>query len=474
LGLITLATALTPAWNGDTVQFHLPLIRVFLSAHALAVPRAIPYGYFPQGFEVLAATAYALAGQTAAQLVNPALFCLAILVLYRISRSCGISRSWAITGAGLALSIPFVHWTGSVMKNDLSLAAYQLAALLCYFRWRETRVFRWILLSAFFIAMSFGIKYVAVFGTLPWALAVAAGLWREPRKFRRIALVGATLVVFGCIWSARAYVGTGDPFSPAGAERAVRHSGSRPGHRALDRILQSAYNTHFRGKLNFQSPSENPMGIALLSLLPLWFIPRARQTSWRTEAVLWLYVLLYYPPWAYESAVLRYAIAPAVLLAMLGAARLALFPRTLVVTAMGAALVFSLPVVILMEMAPAQIPLLAKRIDAATFLRRTLPPYGAVEFLSQHAKPSDSIASVGDWAAGYTPNPANFHLTYLNGRRYSPAFVNRILQPNDSYIIFPRRPNLAELESAAREHHTISRLYQDQDFVVDAVSEPRP
>ncbi len=136
---------------------------------------------------------------------------------------------------------------------------------------------------------------------------------------------------------------------------------------------------------------------------------------------------------------------------------------------MGAALLFALPVVILIEMAPAQIPLFLKQIDAATFLRRTLPPYGAVEFLSHHATPSDSIASVGDWVAAYTPNPANFHLTYLNERRYEPNSLHRIIRSNDRYVILPRRPNLKELESAAREDHALTRVYEDRDFVVDAL-----
>src|SRR6202034_2029436 len=96
VALITAAILLTPAWNGDTIQFHLPLMRVFLSAHSLTVPAAIPYGYYPQGFEVLGTAAYALGGQAAAQFVNPAFFCLASLVLYRIARSCGVFRSWAV------------------------------------------------------------------------------------------------------------------------------------------------------------------------------------------------------------------------------------------------------------------------------------------------------------------------------------------------------------------------------------------
>jgi hypothetical protein len=154
---------------------------------------------------------------------------------------------------------------------------------------------------------------------------------------------------------------------------------------------------------------------------------------------------------------------------VLGAARLPLFPKPLAITAMGAALLFSAPVLILIEMAPAQIPLFMKRIDAATFLRRTLPPYGAVEFLKQHATGSDSIASIGDWAVAYAPNPANFHVIYITERTYRPAWVLRALQPADRYLILPNSPNLTDLESAARQNRSLTRVYQDPDFVVDAL-----
>jgi Dolichyl-phosphate-mannose-protein mannosyltransferase len=469
LALITAATSLTPAWNGDTVEFHIPLIRVFFASHALTVPRAIPYGYFPQGFEVLAMMSYAFVGQIAAQFVNPLFFCLSIAVLYRIARACGISRSWAIAGLVLGISIPFVHWTGSVTKNDIPLAGYELAALLCWFRWRETQLFRWLAVSAFFIAMSFDIKHVALFGAIPWALAVAYSLWRQPRKFSRTALLAGILILFGSFWQLRAYVATGNPIAPEPLRLVTAIARSGRSHHRHRFWLFAGYNVHFHGRANFQSPTQNPAGIVLLLLAPLWLIRRAAGTNWGAEAVLWLFVLVYYPPWAVEAAILRYAVAPALLLAVLGVARLALFPRSLAVSAMSAALLFSLPVVILIEMAPAQIPLFLKQINAATFLRRTLPPYGAVEFLDHHATASDSIASVGDWAAAYAPNPANFHVFYLNERLYNPGSVRMLLKPEDRYLILPAQPNLQTLESAAGDDFRFSRVYQDRDFVVDTV-----
>jgi hypothetical protein len=469
LALLTTATLLTPAWNGDTVRFHLPLMRVFLSAHALTVPSVIPYGYFPQGFEVLGAAAYAFAGRPGAQFLNPAFFCIGLMLAYRIARECGIARSWAIAGVVMAASIPFLHWSGSVTKNDFPLAAYQLAALLCWFRWRDTKLFRWLAISAFFIALSFGIKHVAIFGAIPWALACLYTMWNQPKRLLHVTSLGAIVLALGLIWQARAYVGTGNPFFPLTAQEQIKGRRNRMRRARWVQFVAAPYDVHFNGKANFQSPTENPLGILLLLLAPLWLIRRARGTSWCSEALLWLFVVLYYLPWAFEAAVLRYALAPVLLLAILGVARLPLFPKPVAIAALGVALLFSLPVLVLVEMAPAQIPLFLKQINAATFLRRTLPPFGAVEFLSRRASPSDHILSIGDWAAAYAPNPANFDSLYSNRRKYSSAALNRLLKPDDRFLILPAGPDLAPLEAAIPHDRMPTRVYQDRDFVVDAL-----
>jgi hypothetical protein len=477
LALIAATTLLAPAWNGDSITFHLPLMRVFLANHDLAVPPAIPYGYYPQGFEVLGAAAFALGGQSAAQFVNPVFFCLGIFALYRIARYCAISRSWAVVGIVLGISIPVVHWTGSVVKNDFPLVAYQFAALLCYFRWRETRVFRWILLSGFFIAMSLGVKNMAVFGAVPWALAATYSLWRQPRSFRRAVAAAAVVLAFGLLWQTRAYLATGNPLFPffpfraaTSSEAAAHVPSQQPKQWQWPVLISAAYDVHFHGKPHFESPTQNPMGIVLLLMAPLFLLPLDAKTPRWTEGALWLFVILYYPQWVYSAAILRYAIAPILLLAVLGAARMALVPSPLAITAMGAALLFSIPIIALIEMAPAEIPFFLKEIDAATFLRRTLPPFGAVEFLSHHAQASDSIASVGDWAAAYTPNPAKFHPFYLTKREYKPSVLRRVLQPDDRYLILPNSRNLAQLEAAASQNRRLTLVYQDPHFVVEKLT----
>jgi hypothetical protein len=463
---------LTPAWNGDSIRFHLPLIRSYLGSHSLDVPETIPYGYNPQGFEVLAVLPYALGGLGAAQALGPLFFLFALLIAYQLGRSCGIERPWAVIGTILGASIPFLHWSGVVFKNDLALAAYELGALLCYLRWRERRNFRWIVAGTFFMAMSFGVKHVAIFAALPLSLLFGNAVLRQKR---RVVSAFAVLLVFACFglfWHARTYATKHSLVYPYDASAAVRlpHPEMNPLERAL-RYVKIPYWVHSSGKRLFESPSTQPAGIVLLLLAPLPFL-RWRDRRYRgSVAVLWFFVLAYYLYWGGVLSVLRYAIAPALLFAVLAAGGLAYKPRWSVSLCSTAALVFAIPVLVVMELAPAQIPFFVKRTDGGGFLRATLPPYGAVAFLNNHARPQDRIASVGNWAAAYAPNPDLFDHVYRTERRYTPADVVHILAKAPArYLILPNSSNLGELEAAAGASFALNRMYTDGDFVVYGVT----
>lgn len=154
------------------------------------------------------------------------------------------------------------------------------------------------------------------------------------------------------------------------------------------------------------------------------------------------------------------------LLAALGAARLDLQPRWAAMAAVTMAVVFSLPVIVIMEMTPAQPSYFLKSIDETEYLRRTLPPYGAVDYLVHHATTDDAIASVGNWAAAYSPNPAKFDHVYRTKRHYTAADVAAVMSGERKYLILPNHGNLGDLQKAAAERYKLTRLYADQEFIV--------
>jgi hypothetical protein len=474
-GALTVVSTLTPAWNGDAIRMHLALVRSYLFSGSLVVPHAIPYGYFPQNYELLLSMAWALGGQSAAQMLNPVFFGISLALTWSIALRCGVSRSWAFAGIVLGATIPFLHWTGSAVKNDMQLVAYELGAFLCYLRWREKRNFRWILYGSFCLAMGFGVKHVVAFGAVPLLVLFAKACWQQPRRLLAGLQVTALLALFGTFWQLRTYLATGSPTYPLGTETAITAAYRKYGLGAqLLRYVRIPYSVHFQGKRHFESPSPSPAGITLMLAVPLLLVAPASARRRRRERAALFFILLYYFCWGWFSGMPRYAIAPILVLAVLAVQRFSQVRRWTAVTAVAAAFLFSFPVIVIMEMAPAQIPLFLKRIDAATFLRRTLSPYGAVDYLAHHASASQPIASVGDWAACYVPNPAIFEHVYRTSRVYSAADVRAVMKPMEpAFLILPNAPNLAELEQAAGTDHVLSRVYEDPDFVVIRLSPRR-
>jgi len=467
--LVTLACIawLTPAWNGDSIRFHMPLVRSYLWSHSLAVPAAIPYGYNPQGFEVLALLAWAVGGPNAAQAMSPLFFLLAIVTAFSLAEICGIERKWAVVGLVLASAIPFLHWSGVAFKNDLLMAAYELCALLSYLRWREERNFRWIVVGTFLTSMSFGVKHVAVFGALPMAILYLFAVWQQKRRLLSALVLGIVFASSGLLWHARTYLATHNLVYPHQIASVV--STAHAETPLSDRLLRYVYIPYWiysEGKRHFESPSPQPAGIVLLLGAPLWLLraPSVRQR--RAEAILWIFILLYYLYWGSILSVLRYAIAPILLLTLLAAARLSAVPRWSVSVYLAAAFVFSLPILIVLEMAPAQIPLFLKRTDRAGFLRATLPPFAAVEQLGRYASDHDPVASVGNWAVAYAPNPALFEHIYKTEREYRPDDVRKVLRPESRFLILPNSANLQELEAAALPAFELERLYADLEFLL--------
>lgn len=468
---------LTPTWFGDSIQYHLPLVLSYLKSHSIAVPEVNPYGYYPQGFEVLAVLGYALGGQEAAQGIEPLFFLIGVALLICIARACGMPRPWAIVGSVLAVSTPFLHWTGVVLKNDIAMSAFQLGALLCYFRWRESRSFQNILLGTFFLAMSFGIKYVALLGAVPLVILYAVALARTKHRFRWFVTAAAIFICAGLAWPLRTYLIKGSMTYPQQASLAVKITSAPTTNTGLAILsyVSLPYRLFVEGKRYFESGTNTPLGIGLLLVAPLWFLRVRDPSTRRAERILWFFVALYYVYWAMVGIVLRYAITLVMLLCLLAAARLGRMPTWSINLCLGATFIFAVPVLAIIELAPAHLPFFAKRIDASEFLRRSLPPYDAVHFLKEHVSPETPVASVGNWAVAYAPDPSRFDHVYRTDRVYSATDVESLLKGTDAEIlILPNGANLGELESAARMYRSLQRIHTDPDFIVYRLSAFRP
>lgn len=471
--------AITPVTAADALNAHLPLAASYLASHTLTPPESLNYGWFPQGFEVLLGLLSSFAGQAGARLLNPLFFALAILLAIAIAHEAGIPKAAIGIGSSLVLSAPFLHWTGSVVKNDLAMAAWQFAALYAVLRWHATRRFSWILLSAAFLGLAFQIKHVAMFGAVPLGLLWMYAVARQDNKVRAALLVAAAFTVFGLFSVARTYLATGNPVYPQGVEQVARTTSPRHGTPYLLVKLRVPWRIHFDGLRNFESSSPNPSGFALLFLLPLPLLAVRRPRTFARSAVMF-FITIYLLYWLAIMSMVRYALPAIFLLVLFLGARLADLPdlpgiRRASLVAVVYVMTFGWVAALMIESYPALIPYLIHRIDASEYLRRSSQPYGAMEYLRRTAAAADEVLDIDGNALEYAHNPGRIHLLYREPHRYQPEEVVRFFlqHPDSRWIVLPNAPNGTALVTALERIRPLRHAYGDPLYSVYEVSRPR-
>ena len=468
---------LTPSVAFDAIRYHLPAARFYFLEHRLMPVPLSAYSYYPQGLEVLMTLAYSLGGQLAAQMVTPALTCLFAAVNYRILRVCEFGSGAAFTGLVCALSLPFVHWSGAVAKNDSALGMYQALSLLAVLRWNQSKRFGWILLSAFFLGCSFGIKHVALFGALPLVVFSCYAAVSETRWIRALLLVGAMLLLFGTFWQIRTYLLTGNPVFPEGTGLAlnanfVEHHESGTG--VLKRYGSVPWRVLWDAQGSFESPLRNPSGIALLALAPVWLFVRRRKPS-RAEQICLVFCLLYLAYWCTVLTIVRYAIVPLCLLAGFAGARLwwlssvSTWPvKAALCSAFVYCEIFALSGIVIIEWNVPQIGFLAHRLNQEQYLREALLTYESARALSTFSKPGDRVFGVNNCSALYAPETVQFHCALLAGsdaKRIS-ALAEKVIEGGNQYLLLKRGPEELALIGALGGHAEPGVLWQDLNFSV--------
>jgi hypothetical protein len=469
--LITGLSAITPATNGDAVRGHLSLAKSFMQAGGLAPAPFLSQSYGPQSFEILMAGLWTVGGQAAAQLLNPFQFIAALVLLFGIGREMGLRPVAALLGVSLAVMVPFLHWTGSVVKNDLGAALYLLAALTSYLLWLNQRSLRWIYLVAFYLGSSFNVKATALFGAVPLGLLILYAWWRHHSRVRTAAVLCFILAATGLGSYLVNWRRTGNPVYPEVVSSSVTSRLRRVTiAQQAWRYIRLPWRAHFRGRLHFESPTENPMGLALIAFAPALILARPAGNPYAAR-VCWIFILCYLAYWSTILGMVRYAIAPLLLLFLKIGARLdamVRLPHLPIRFISGAVFlycaVFSTLVTVILEMYPSQPALLMRSITGDEFLRRELAPFGAIHALNGQAGPDDLVLSVGAWSISYAPFPARVNHIYRDERRYTPADLAELGRLPYRFLILPAAQNLAELERAAASIRPVQLIYSDSKF----------
>jgi hypothetical protein len=471
--MCALMIALAPSVAFDAVAFHLPSVEFYASHHALRVVPGIDYSLYPQGMELIWTLAYALAGQPGSQILSILFFALFALLLVRLARECGLARGAAVLAAVFAITMPFLHWSGSVLKNDLALGLFEGLALLAFLRWMETRVFRWIVAGTFFLAQAFGIKLVALFGALPIACFYAYAAWREPRRARAAASVALVFLLFGTCWVARAYWLTGNPVAPETLNSATgKYAGSRTFAGNIARDAETPWRIFFAGETYFESPLPSPAGVILLAFGPLALFGTPLRTKWSAALVCAIFTIAYLIYWAVVIRKLRYAILPFGFLAIWIAAQLWRFyeahSRAVRISLIGVTtycfLIGAMGAMIVGINGP-QFAYFLGRLDKPGYLRSAMTAYGSVDFLRTHA-PGARIFGVENLARAYSADPSRFGGMFCPEGR--PCDETRLIEAirgfHPDYVILPESARIAP-DTLARLNRP-PRVYTDKFFSV--------
>ena len=220
LGATALA-ALAPVTDGDALCYHLQVPKVFLVRQAVYFDPDLHETVYPLVTELLYAIGLEFRGPVACrclQWVLGLVFAAGVAALAR--PSLGRRAWWA---AALAVLVPAISNGMAAPLNDVSLAAFGVAALLAWTRCFDRPSRASTVVAGAFTGLAIGVKYpalvlAALLTTATLLRPVLDPAWRSRRGAIRTLMMAAgflgTAVLLGGAWYLRAYVYTGNPVFP--------------------------------------------------------------------------------------------------------------------------------------------------------------------------------------------------------------------------------------------------------------------
>jgi hypothetical protein len=427
--VVFLMAALTPTISKDAISYHVPAAQYYLESGyleplpSLDMPigdrdifsqgHASAYSYYPQSYEEVLTVALAIGGWPAMQFTAPLFYLLGLLVLSATGGTLGLTRFQRVIGLVGAISLPFAHWSGSTIKNDMAMASFQLLAFFCVFEAWKRKTGPWLILAAAFLGLSFGVKHVALFGGIPIGLLILYVLWRRKHRWRWLAFIALAFTVSGTFWHVRAYVMKGSPVYPAHSRIAV-HQFDATDRSSVPRAqvyMTYAWIAHFQGSKVIELPIATPCGFFIAFLVIAWPLTKRASRS-RSFWFLLTYFGLYYIYWIWVWGVLRYGIAPFLVIALLVGGRAAALwasgsngNRLVIASAMTAGLLGAVPPLLVVEVNAPQLRYLAGLTDRDGYLEAANRFYPSIRELNGLMETGELAIAINNCARGYTADP---------------------------------------------------------------------
>ncbi len=442
--LAGLVMALSPLVATDALVYHLEIPRRYIEAGRIVPLPFNVYANMPHAAELIFAAAMRVGGEAAASSID---FGFRILLLLALA---GISTRWlGIRGAYLApcllLTNPLVLDNRTVANVDIAMALFLSISLIEILRWRETGLFRHLLVASAFAGVLASMKYTGVLfaGALFATLLVLRLADRTGRGSlaHDLAFPFPALTLF-LPWLVKNVVMTGNPVYPllveklGGVEwnadlgaRLVEWQRGMGMGRDLWSTLFLPWNMTIRGNLGY------PSFDGILSPLYLMWIP-ALIVARPLPRILWGLLalsILSLGMWAWGPQQLRFfipALPPLALLTAWSIERLGARPgsawlgRAALWISIGFFALFTARV--LASTIPNQLPSVIGFERREDYLHRRLQPYDMMVRASRELPPTAKLLLVWENRAYYLDRPS------IADSFYEASWIMQLLEKDQS------------------------------------------
>jgi hypothetical protein len=420
--VFNLCWALSPELSFDALNYQLAVPRFYLESHAIVELPYFWHSYFARLVNSLFLFCLGLGGPVACKLLMLTTGLITTLGVYALTCNL-VSRRAAMWAAAFFYSTPFVSWLSTVSYIELTMTMFVITAWLAFMRWQEGRENAWLIASAILTGASIGAKPNGAFAFPVMGVAVLWLALRERPRARGIAQVTVfciSAVMVALPWYLLPWYWTGNPVFPL-----LNGVFKSPYWEPVNQMMNAdqfgiGFSATALAKLPFlltfgtQAFDEllrsGGLGIALV-LLPVgvWLVHRRGKGGLLPVAIAAFFLL-----WAGEFQYARYLIPMLPMIVALSIGGVVEWAgqssrRKYCVVALWVALLAQGALVLppfddIAVRNPLQ--LILHQRSEVEFLRRTLPPYKALEYLNSVTRPGDwVIAEDLEWLRFYVHAP---------------------------------------------------------------------
>ena len=409
IAVFNLFWALSPEISFDALNYQLAVPRFYLENHAIVDLPYFWHSYFSRLVNSLFVICLGLGGPIACKLLMLATGLITTIGVYALTANF-VSRSSAFWAAAIFYATPMVSWLSTVSYIDLTLAMFVTTAWLAFMRWRRDRMDAWLVACAILAGACVGSKPNGTYALPVMALAlvlisVREGVFR--RGFAKVAVFGLVAILIALPWYLLPWHWTGNPVFPLlngifkspywNPVNTMMNASSFGVGVSLKSVVQLPFLLTFQTSQFDELLPAGSLGIALV-LLPLgiWSTIKHRRAAILSVAIVAFYVLwlctFQYARYLIPMLPLAVAVAIGGVMEWLpseGTRRYYVAALWITLSAQGSLLLLPFGSIPLRH----TLQLILHRRSEVEFLRATLVPYKAVEYLN-------GVTSTSDWVIG--------------------------------------------------------------------------